>query len=184
MLYKGNWSSGCDSNRPQPRRSYEAATKAVEGTIGTVAGWSVGRIGVISYLANATEQQLKQVGYVLLIDPGTFGEMTCDRDRRAGDVFANWLRINSSAHMVVISGSEDTQLEGSKGIQQVYFNSIRRLGSGGTDRVLVCNFTIGHEDAFAASKYWIQHQIGSTRNACPWLRLGGRWVKPTTGWHP
>jgi hypothetical protein len=34
------------------------------------------------------------------------------------------------------------------------------------------------------ARYWIQHQIGSARNACPWLSVSGRWVEASDGWHP
>jgi uncharacterized protein YraI len=179
MVYGETWKSQCTLGG----LPYAAATaRLVPGQgVKTVAGWSAGTVGVISFLANATPQQKQEIGYVLLIDPGPYDSLDCDRFRRAGEVFADWLEANPRAHMVVISGSL-TQSQNSKGIQEIYFNAIRRRG-GLNARVLTCNYPISHHDAFLASKYWIQHQIGSTRSACPRLRQGGNWVEPT-GWHP
>lgn len=150
----------------------------------TVSGWSAGKVGMLSFFANATVDQLRQVSYGLLIDPGSFGEMECDRERGGGDPYVRWLHVNGAAHLVIISGSLSQQ-ENSKGIQESYFNDMREGPYPGvTSRVLVCNYPVNHQDAFTASKYWIQHQIGSTRSACPWLLLHGNTYKPTAGWHP
>jgi uncharacterized protein YraI len=180
MVYSETWKSQCTLGG----LPYSAATARLAPGQGvkTVAGWSAGTVGVISFLANATPQQKKEIGYVLLIDPGTYDSLDCDRFRRGGEVFADWLEANPQAHIVVISGSM-TQSQNSKGIQEVYFNAIRRRG-GLNARVLTCNYSLSHADSFLSSKYWIQHQIGSTRSACPRLRQGGGWVEPTAGWHP
>lgn len=182
-----------------PNLPYVAGTAALSnGTPQVLAGWSLGRVGAISYLIDASVAQKLAIEYMILIDPGAYGEMSCDRTRDLGEYLVNWLEINSRAHLVVISGAGVTQDENSKGIQEVYFNPIRNadkaVGHRGGDlssRVLTCNYTFkpsggltGHEEAYFASRYWIQHQIGSTRNACPWLSLSGTTYKPTAGWHP
>jgi len=179
MVYGDTWKSQCTLGR----LPYEVAMASLAPGQGvkTVAGWSAGTAGVISFLANASPQQKKEIGYVLLIDPGPYDSLDCDRFRRGGAVFADWLEANPQAHLVVISGSM-SQSQDSKGIQEVYFNAIRQRG-GLNARVLTCNYSISHYDAFLSSKYWIQHQIGYTRSACPRLRRGSSWVEPT-GWHP
>lgn len=101
-----------------------------------------------------------------------------------GDPYVRWLHVNGAAHLVIISGSLSQQ-ENSRGIQESYFNDMREGPYPGvTSRVLVCNYPIDHQQAFSSSKYWIQHQIGSTRNACPQLSVGGRAVPASDGWHP
>lgn len=45
---------------------------------------------------------------------------------------AVWLRINPLAHMVVISARRNTQNNDSRGIQEVYFNAIRRAAATST----------------------------------------------------
>lgn len=189
-----DWETYCNKpkSQQQPGRPYSAALAAVgERPITTLAGWSNGRLGVTSFLAAAGKPALERIAYVLLIDPGVHAEMGCDRERNAGGALVRWLRANAGAHLVVISSSEVSQKESSRGIQETYFNAIRNAGGNLSSRVLTCNYTMekdsndsGHEKAFFASKYWIQHQIGSTRNACPWLSLRGTTYKPTAGWHP
>jgi hypothetical protein len=69
--------------------------------ITTIAGWSSGRLGVFGYLNKASDLQLKQLNYVLLIDPGSTGDMGCDLavpgTGKAGNVLVRWLRANRSA---------------------------------------------------------------------------------------
>lgn len=178
------WSTA-QRNCQLPGLPYAAGMAALSNRPPQVlAGWSAGRVGVISFLGYASTALKNNINYVILIDPGTYGQMSCDRARGAGEVLANWLRFNPRAHLVVISGSDVSQQESSKGIQEVYFNAIRKAGGNLSSRVLTCNYLIGHENAYFASRYWIQHQIGSTRNACPWLSIGPAVWKPQAGWHP
>jgi uncharacterized protein YraI len=198
LLYVNQWQTKC--NRPQPEwepdNGYWAAVHGVpDRPITTLAGWSDGRVGVMSYLGRAGKQRLQQLTYVLLIDPGAYGEMDCERKRKVGNAIVNWLRTSPEGHLVIISTSEVTQLEDSRGIQETYFNSIRNSirqeGGDLNSRVLTCNYDMkktaqdtGHEKAFFSSWYWIQHQIGKTRSACPWLSLRGTQYEATAGWHP
>lgn len=192
------WSSS-QQNCSLPGLPYAAGEAALaNATPQTLASWSKGRVGVTSFLMYASTAMKKAINYILLIDPGTYGEMTCDRTRDAGEYLTNWLEVNSNAHLVIISSSEVTQQESSKGIQEVYFNPIRdathavgHTGGNLSDRVLTCNYPLqssggltGHQKAYLASRYWIQHRIGSTRNACPQLSLNGSRWNATAGWHP
>jgi hypothetical protein len=176
----GTWGSQC----VLPALAYSAATATlVPGqTISTLAGWSYGRVGTISFLANAGAHRA-QVSYAVMIDPGAYSELGCDRVLHAGDVLATWLKANPSAHLVVISGSL-SQSEKSRGIQEAYFNGIRNAGGNLRSRVLTCNYSISHTNAFLGARYWIQHQIGSSTSSCPWLNPGRGTYKPTAGWHP
>jgi hypothetical protein len=199
LLYVNEWETKwCSKNMAErkPDNGYKAAVNGVPGRpITTIAGWSNGRVGVMSYLTHANKQQLQQLDYVLLIDPGYYGQMECEREQNAGGALVRWLRADSKSHLVVISTSEISQQENSRGIQETYFNairnSIRREGGDLNSRVLTCNYDMkktgqdtGHEKAFFSSWYWIQHQIGKTRNACPWLSLRGTRYEATAGWHP
>jgi hypothetical protein len=129
LLYVNEWEAKwCSDNRAErkPDNGYKAAVNGVPGRpITTIASWSNGRVGVLSYLAHANKQQLQQLDYVLLIDPGYYGQMECEREQNAGGALVGWLRTNSEAHLVVISTSEISQQENSRGIQETYFNAIR-----------------------------------------------------------
>lgn len=192
------WSTAAQSCQ-MPNLPYIAGMGALGNTPPQIlASWSKGRVGVTSFLMYASTAMKKAINYILLIDPGSYGEMSCDRARDAGEYLTNWLEVNPNAHLVVISTTEVTQLEHSKGIQEVYFNPIRNatnavghLGGNLSSRVLTCNYNLekpvgltSHQKAYLASRYWIQHRIGSTRNACPQLSLNGSRWNATAGWHP
>jgi hypothetical protein len=185
-VYEHQFVTNCTSPHP----AYNAVLGLANGApIGTLAGWSKGRIGVMSYLYLANDGQLGQLEYVLLIDPGTYGELTCDRKLGAGWHLAQWLTKNRSARLVVISTTEVSQQENSKGIQESYFNAIRKQSTTANHlraRVLTCNYAMSHKAAFATAQYWIAHRIGTSTKSCPWLTGSGETYKPQfrVGWHP
>lgn len=113
--------------------------------------------------------------------------MSCDATLGAGSELVDWLLANRSAHLVVISTTEVSQQQNSKGIQEIYYNPIRYWSTPQHDlrkRVLTCNYTMSHRVAFYSGKYWIAHQIGSTTKSCPWLSYAGKTHHPSAGWHP
>jgi hypothetical protein len=113
-VYSDQWESQCTL----PRLAYTAAlAKLAPGqTIGTLAGWSAGRLGPIDFLANATPTQEQQLNYIILIDPGNESDLSgCDRFMDAGDLLAGWLRANPDAHLAVISSSVISQQNNSQG---------------------------------------------------------------------
>ena len=157
---------------------------ALAASASTLAGWSLGRLGPILYLKRATTAERGRITYVILIDPGSYDELTCDRAQSAGSVLASWLRDNAQAHLVVISSSAVSQLDHSRGIQETYFNAIRSLKSKNVNlRVITCNYKFDHYHAFFASQYWIAHRIGTT-TSCPTLRDSRGTYPATASWHP
>lgn len=190
MVYKANWSTGtCGNSRPAYDRamSYLQPGQAIK----TLSGWSLGRTGPIYFLQNA-QSQLGQINYIILIDPGYYSQLACDRQINAGVVLANWLQANLNAHLVVISSYQVSQQNSSKGIQETYFNAIRNLqnqtGSDLRSRVLTCNYgtatRFSHQDAFYSGQYWIAHEIGTSLSSCPTLRDDAGSFAPTYAWHP
>lgn len=183
-VYIDQFATNCHSPEPAYNRAVGLAAGA---PIVTLAGWSKGRVGVMSYLTRANPGQIGQLDYALLIDPGTYGELTCDRTLGAGQRLAAWLNQNRSAHLVVISSTDVSQKENSRGIQESYFNAIRRASNPTNNlrgRVLTCNYTMSHQTAFSTGQYWIAHRIGTSTRSCPWLSGSGHTYKPTVGWHP
>jgi hypothetical protein len=146
-----------------------------------VGGWSSGRRGpayLIQGMQKYDPNQLRQLNYIILIDPGNYDDLhPCDVRNDSGNLYAAWLKYNSSARLVVLSGTR-TQQNNSKGIEEIYFDAIRSQAPG-TDirsRVLVCNYNAGHYPIYDAGQYWIKHIIGA--NSCPTLNYNG------TRWHP
>jgi hypothetical protein len=185
-VYASDWETNCGSSVLAYR---QAEGKLASGqSIKTLAGWSAGRMGPIYFLNQATDAQRKQINYVLLIDPGYYSQMTCDRQWSAGSVLVHWLQVNPNAHLVAISSSQISQQANSKGIQETYFNAIRNASHvpmiNLRPRVLTCNYTFSHDDAFFSAQYWIAHEIGTTSQSCPTLRDSAGTFHPTWGWNP
>jgi hypothetical protein len=194
-VYINEFATDCKTPNP----AFDRATAlAGASAITTLAGWSKGRVGVLDYLKVAESKapdRVKQLNYIIMLDPGAYGEMECDRKLDAGNLLATWLRTNPAARLVVISTTEVTQLASSKGIQKVYFNDIRdqasRCHADLRSRVLTCNYGLpadkgntAHERAFLTGQYYIQHQIGKSTSSCPRLSEKGRVFPSTAGWHP
>jgi hypothetical protein len=174
----------CSRSKP----GYLQAKRVAAGhPIGTLAGWSLGRIGLLYFLDEASIAELRQVNYGLLIDPGNYGELSCDRTIGGGGILARWLTVNPAAHLVVIA-AEQARQQNFHGITATYFDPIRAASTSKRNlpaRVLTCTYNIDHQAAFRMSKYWIRHQIGRTTRSCPWLNEHGRTYKPVgLGWHP
>jgi hypothetical protein len=148
-----NPSIQCDTSR---------AISYVPGMATTLSGWSLGRLGSIYALAQASAAQRQQIKYILMIDPGGYNQMATGCDNRmlqvgptsaftyetAGQILANWLRDNPSARLVVMAGDVTADSlhpvngYGHAGIQNFYFNAIRAAGSGPRSRTLVCNYSV------------------------------------------
>lgn len=184
-LPKRTYETGCKDSRP----AYDAARRAAGGRpIETLAGWSLGRSGVMYFLRRSTIEERRALQYILLIDPGTYDEMGCERKIEAGKELVRWLTDNQSARLVVLSSTEVSQQQRSKGIQETYFNAIRAASKAPRlnlrHRVLTCNYSIDHDNIFFGGQYWIRHRIGETTSSCPWLTEGSKTWKPTAGWNP
>ncbi|MFI5497205.1 hypothetical protein [Actinoplanes sp. NPDC051859] len=164
---------------------------ALDGQLGRnefydrVGGWSYGRLGpafLIQHMKSYDMNELRLLDYVILIDPGNADDLTpCDARNGSGDLYAFWLKYNTRARLVVLSG-KITQQNSSRGIQRNYFNQIRAQATGNNirNRVLVCNYSADHHQMYDAGQYWIKNKIGST---CPTLNYGGRrWTG--RGWNP
>jgi hypothetical protein len=189
----GNWELHDQTANTVHKRDYScagggraAARKAALGhPIKTLAGWSLGRLGVISFLREAKEADLHTVGYALLIDPGNYDELTCDRKLDAGRWLVRWLVTNPAAQLVVISTTADSQGPDRKstGIKETYFKAIRQR-AGLRGRVLACNYDMTHKAAFRTGQYWIVHQINATRGVCPTLRESNGHPYHGAPWRP
>jgi len=141
----------------------------------TLSGWSLGRLGPI-YLLARDQSKASNVNYVLMFDPGTYGELAggCDATVGSSQVLANWLASNASNRLVIMSGAL-TQAQFSHGIQNVYFPAIR--GHAIAQQVLVCNVSnngVGwsHRDVIKGYAWMISQPAPSV---CPSNFLG---------WHP
>lgn len=132
----------------------------------TMAGWSLGRVGPIYFLA-ANRHRWNEIDYIILFDPGNYDDIVrndCDMRHNPGYLYHEWLRTNPNAKLVVMSGSRTAQ-GGHSGIQKAYFEYMKTHG-GARDRVVVCNFTTGHNETFERYRSWI-NKPPINKGACP-----------------
>jgi hypothetical protein len=175
---KGEWTNprvDCDTSR---------AIQGVPSSARTLSGWSIGRLGPIYYMARASAAQKQQINYVLLIDPGSYGELrgSCDNRslqvngtrqyRQAGQILASWLRANRSARLMVLAGdltadrTHPVNGYAHAGIQNFYFNAIRAAGQAVRSRVLVCDYHVPGTDPHSNDSLNNSHSVmynGSNR---------------------
>lgn len=124
--------------------------------VSTLAGWSLGRLGPIYFLASATPQQVAQVHTIILFDPGDtsdfanpplwkrlLGDQTCDWRYPINGLLANWLSSNKVNQLVVLTGqdSEEKNSNGQStfaGLWKYYFAGIWDQPFAG--QALVCDY--------------------------------------------
>lgn len=123
-------------------------------TVTTLAGWSIGRLGPLYYL-DRFRDRWQTIDTIIMIDPGTFHELTTSCDVRinggvrAQDLLFDWLNANPRARLIIYAGAvtEDhpsmTGNHAHRGIQEVYFPRIRSTHDTFKRRVMVCNYQLG-----------------------------------------
>lgn len=155
-----------------------------------LAGWSLGRLGPIyalKYLKdhNGTEAA-RHINYVVLFDPGAPADFgSCDYNHpnvRADQTLAWWLSLSTDNRLVIMSGN-DTAVNRHQTIQNAYFPAIKAAGTAVRQRVLVCNYTLNHEDTYNRNAGVMTNdaRISTLQglNSCP--RQGTQQV---WGWNP
>jgi hypothetical protein len=167
----------------------------VPDTVDTLAGWSRGRIGVVYFLANASQEQRDRIHRIILFDPasltdieGSFGIFhygsACDFEFDVNDLIAKWLESDSRNQLIVYTGarsevkkdSDDPKSESTfAGLWKYYFAGIWEKPS--SDRALVCDYNVlSHEDSLSQFASTVKHP----RNDCPAAPAG----HPLQAWHP
>ena len=166
--YNDRWtSSGCGTTEADDYPEVVGQRR-----ITTLAGHSNGRLGPLYVLAQGGSRRAA-ANYILMFDPGSYGEMGCDRAVSAEYLLANWLGSNNSNRLVIMAGAA-TAPNRHEGIQRTYFRVIKERGLN--SRVLVCNVTKGdgywsHDDVIRGYA-WMISQPPPT--ACPSGFLGWR----------
>ena len=176
-----NWAaSSCDTSK---------AISGLQTSVKTLAGFSLGRLGPIYVLARVNDAQRQQITHITMIDPGQYSELkgSCDSQfisvapgikKHPGGLLAEWLLLNPNARLTILAGKV-TATSAHRGIQEYYFNDIRRIAPGANSRVTVCNYdSMGHWPMFNAMRD--QKLLGNALASCP--VLAG--TKASVAWHP
>ncbi len=142
----------------------------IPSTANTLAGWSNGRLGVIYFLAAATQEQIGKIHTIILFDPGATSDFakitnpiklvyerlryggtgqTCDSQYDPNTLLANWLASNSINKLIVLTGKDSemkTDPNNSKspslynGLWQYYFAGIWHRNQTLGQRAQVCDY--------------------------------------------
>lgn len=162
--------------------------------VNTLAGWSRGRIAIVYFLANASQEQRSKIHQIVLFDPGATSDIAgsrlfnrghgCDFEYDVNKLLADWLSSDSQNRLTVIAG-EDTEMKESPddsssrstfaGMWKYYFAGIWNQPFG--DRVLVCDYNVlSHNDT-------LRNFAGIVKNGastCPAAPEGHN----LQSWHP
>lgn len=100
----------------------DGAVAFSDNSVGTLAGWSKGRLGVVYFLAAAGAQRVNNVRTIILFDPGStadiakppfwrrwVGDDTCDWHYDINSLLAGWLSSNDQNHLMVLTGKDSEE---------------------------------------------------------------------------
>lgn len=130
----------------------------------TLAGWSYGRYGVVSYLADAGSARVNAVQTITFIDPGAYSDMAgaCDTTQfNPNKLLVQLLAANPQLHILIVTGKDSEDRPGFHrdfgtptfgGLWHFYLAGIWQWDHtpGNADigqQVLVCDYNFaGHEE--------------------------------------
>lgn len=135
--------------------------------VSTLAGWSVGRLGPIYFLAGASAAQIAAVHRIILFDPGNSGDFSgCDVHYNINSLFADWIASNPANRLMVFTGERSEQKSGQRstfaGLWKQYFAGIWNRSFAW--QAQVCDYDgLGHADVI--KHFWTFVQ--NPNDACP-----------------
>ncbi|HET7302790.1 MAG TPA: hypothetical protein VFI74_05675 [Candidatus Saccharimonadales bacterium] len=161
------WSSG--------NCSPDKAVQGVPESVDTLAGWSIGRLGPIYFLARATEEQKKRIKNIILIDPGNTDSFKarevlgvpvnkrCDDNFDINKLLANWILGDSSHRLTILSGrtteeKQDDNDENSKstfkGLWSSYLAQLWNVPQA-ENQVKICDYNYMEHEEIWRKLSWV-----------------------------
>jgi hypothetical protein len=135
--------------------------------VSTLAGWSIGRLGPIYFLA-AAGQRVSQVHTIILFDPGNTANFqgSCDMNYNINALLANWLRSNGANRLIVLTGLVSEDQQGGKstfaGLWKYYFAGIWNQSFAG--QAQICDYhNLDHQSVLTDFAGMVQNPI----HGCP-----------------
>jgi hypothetical protein len=179
-----------DLNLAKSRWSWEGCKTAkavdVPESVSTLAGWSLGRLGPIYFLAGASRTRWEQVHRIVLFDPGNADEMqsSCDVQlpQTPSVLLAAWLRMNPQNRLTVFTGavSEEHAIHtwgraNFGGLWHYYFAST--WNQPFANQVQVCDYdNVDHKLVFLGASWYVKFPV----SGCP--AVPG--FPAPVAWHP
>jgi uncharacterized membrane protein YgcG len=158
------------------------AVKAVnfrDGQVGTLAGWSKGRLGPIYFLSAAGKDRVDKVHRIVMFDPGSTSDFakpaglrallrpTCDWRYDINSLLATWLNSNPANHLIVLTAeaSEEKGQDGKPtyaGLWKYYFAGI--WNKPYASRAQVCDYDNMNHTVVLEKFYTM---VNSNGTSCP-----------------
>ena len=164
--------------------SDDTAAKRVPATTTVMAGWSLGRLGVIYSLNTMGEERANRVQDIILFDPGNTSdfakgdEVTCDWRYDINGILAKWLEAKKYHRLYIMSGSitkvgtDKNPQTDFAGIWEFYLAGVWSEEAG--KQVTICNYDgMDHKEVLRR----FASMVDKVPDACP---SGPR----LTEWHP
>ncbi|MDQ2973181.1 MAG: hypothetical protein M3Q79_01700 [bacterium] len=143
--------------------SPNSVTEWIPADTATLAGWSVGRLGPVYYLAAAGPERTAAVRNIVLFDPGSMADFeerfpvnvvndTCDSEFDINLLLAEWLGSNDNNRLIVLTGADSEHKEDGvstyAGLWKHYFAGI--WGQAYAHRAQVCDYDgMSHESVLS-----------------------------------
>lgn len=159
----------------------------LSGSVNTLAGWSLSRLGPVYYLATH-QGQLSQIHTIILFDPGDLEEMEppgCDSNSNIkpsiNALIVKWLYSDPTNELLVLA-AQISEREGFKGLWHYYFKGVWSQPKSVRARVQVCNYHRLKHDNVIKDFYGIVKLAGrgARPNPCP---IASNAPKPVP-WNP
>jgi|GEM_PF-2220622 len=176
-----NWAAGNCSD------ALAASTVPSDAT--TLAGWSLGRLGIVYFLNTASQERINKVRTIVLFDPGESkefaepslfdkarGRKTCDWKYDINGMLTRWLSSNDSNRLIVLTGHVTEEKKDGRstfaGLWKYYLAGIWNQPFAG--RAQVCDYdNMTHNEVMRNFAFVVK----SPPNGCP----SGSGL---TAWHP
>lgn len=144
--FDGKWTGNyvCDTSASVPARSSIGSEPITE-----LAGFSLGRLGPIYFLHRSS--WVSQISYILILDPGTEGEMSeCDANSTIAPAaaLADWLAMRPANRLVIMAGPA-TLSDDYAGLDKYYLSG---LSPSQQQQVLICYSGAPDHPAFLESQ--------------------------------
>jgi hypothetical protein len=156
----------------------------IPSSVNTIAGWSLGRLGPLYFLA-ANPARWSEIHTVILFDPGNQSEMASSCDGSAGlnvnALLVKWLKASPVNQLILLTGfvSEEhtIQLPGNVGLGESHYHGLWDYYLKGLwlqawsvrSRARVCDYNnLGHADVLR-DLYSVVKQsgAGARPSTCP-----------------
>jgi len=175
-LRQRDWQHGCDI---EPSARYVAS---LGSNVGTLAGWSLGRLGPIFALFSPSVRA--NVHRVVLFDPGSGDEIngSCDDQGYVNSLLAGWIKSNSANRLVIMAGGATEARIGGRGSRPTFsgiwhYYLAQIWNQPFASQVTVCDYKEMDHHEILREFAWI---VETPTTYCPTTS----WTPPLTEWHP